>query len=645
MKKLLSIFFALAMLISLVPTVFAADTVAEAEAGIKVVYDFYNADLAALEKNVEFQLNQLSYAASKGFWQYADNSDNSRTYIKTNGGTGFRADSGYIKIVARNENIAAGTSGHEYWVAFKLNVPMPGKYQVKIKANAASSATNMWIESYIFKADSVTDVADGVKTNNRMRDVSKKFSADGVDEEHIIGSKEFVEAGEYYFVFMPSTNRTSSGQPKTGGYVFLKSLTLTEDGTGEALVPIISSLTATENEGVTTVEAKAMLMSDAVTSAEDATITYAVADDDAALASVNESTGVVTGLEDGTATIIATATKDGLSSSKSIEVAVTAPAAEPEEDEALSDAFEVTEKPEENYSEPSVITVSVNDADIDSVKNSNGTHTITAPETNGEGKNFLYWAKGLTAQKKIISFSNVLSDYVPDAKYANYLIAVYEGEEPKASEYYNANGQLVGTKTEPDLPSMAGYGEAKEWKQFGETNIHVAQYELEVPEKNIAITVNNGTGTGTYAYGDTVSCTANGSGTFKCWTKSDINGETEIVSCDETYIFKAWEGCTVTAIYEDYTYKGNTAKIIIDSFIAGAETGVMAEFIGFDSAVEKGIMFTDSNKNVTRIAMTTKDNQFTVIADKNGTYNGYAIVKGEGESYTLITDGSYEHTK
>jgi len=192
---------------------------------------------------------------------------------------------------------------------------------------------------------------------------------------------------------------------------------------------------------------------------------------------------------------------------------------------------------------------------------------------------------------------------------------------------------------------MAGYGEAKEWKQFGETNVYVAQYELEVPEKNIAITVNNGTGTGTYAYGDTVSCTANGSGTFKCWTKSGINGETEIVSCDETYIFKAWEECTVEAVYEDYNYKGNTAKIIIDSFTAGAETGVMAEFIGFDNAVEKGIMFTDSNKNVTRIAMTTKDNQFTVIADKNGTYNGYAIVEGEGEDYTLITDGYYEHTK
>ena len=80
-------------------------------------------------------------------------------------------------------------------------------------------------------------------------------------------------------------------------------------------------------------------------------------------------------------------------------------------------------------------------------------------------------------------------------------------------------------------------------------------------------------------------------------------------------------------------------RIIIDEFTAGNETGVMAEFIGLDSAVEKGIMFVDSEEKETRIAMTTKDNQFSVIADKNGTYKGYAILEN-GTGYTLITDGA-----
>ncbi|MBQ2741628.1 MAG: hypothetical protein IJF32_02370, partial [Oscillospiraceae bacterium] len=101
-----------------------------------------------------------------------------------------------------------------------------------------------------------------------------------------------------------------------------------------------------------------------------------------------------------------------------------------------------------------------------------------------------------------------------------------------------------------------------------------------------------------------------------------------------------WESCTVTAVYDEYNYEGNTMKIVIDTFTAGNETGVMAEFIGLSDAVEKGIMFTDSNSETTKISMTTADNQFTVLADAAGTYAGYAILKS-GEVYNLITDGSY----
>ena len=71
--------------------------------------------------------------------------------------------------------------------------------------------------------------ADGVIVDNRMRKTSKKFSADKIDEEHVVGSEDF-DAGEYYFVFMPSTNRTVKNattgisEPSYGGYVFLKQL-------------------------------------------------------------------------------------------------------------------------------------------------------------------------------------------------------------------------------------------------------------------------------------------------------------------------------------------------------------------------------------------------------------------------------------
>ena len=83
-------------------------------------------------------------------------------------------------------------------------------------------------------------------------------------------------------------------------------------------------------------------------------------------------------------------------------------------------------------------------------------------------------------------------------------------------------------------------------------------------------------------------------------------------------------------------------KIIVDDFAIDSDTGIMAEFVGFvGTVVEKGIMFTATGSSESKnIAMTKPGTQFTVVADENGTYKGYAVVKGEDNSYTLITDGS-----
>ena len=43
--------------------------------------------------------------------------------------------------------------------------------------------------------------------------------------------------------------------------------------------------------------------------------------------------------------------------------------------------------------------------------------------------------------------------------------------------------------------------------------------------------------------------------------------------------------------------------------------------------------------NNNKIAMTKPGTQFSVVADKNGEYKGYAIVRNEQDGYTLITDG------
>ncbi|MBQ7119870.1 MAG: hypothetical protein IJO09_06610 [Oscillospiraceae bacterium] len=259
-----------------------------------------------------------------------------------------------------------------------------------------------------------------------------------------------------------------------------------------------------------------------------------------------------------------------------------------------------------------------------------------------DGYNFLYWALGTSDRKRIVSHTKDFT-YKP-REGATQLIAIYEkvGEGADKAEFYNANGELIDINTTgvfPSLPSLPAFGRASGWKCYnnGEsydgtsaivpegTVIYVAQYdELRT------VTINGET----YNYGDTVTLTATvpEGKYFKGFVK---NGET--VCTDETYTFLAYEDCTITEEYADSApLTSKLVKIVIDSFVSGDITAVMAEFIGIDNAVEKGIMY-----NGNKIAMNSNGNQFTVTADEDGTYIGYAILKN-GNSYTLLTDGEYE---
>ena len=346
-------------------------------------------------------------------------------------------------------------------------------------------------------------------------------------------------------------------------------------------------------------------------------------------ADVSVSNNVITATKAGEITFTPTVTVNG----KTHNAAPITLNVASNEDEALTDAFTVKETPASEYVAPAVVSVTVDGEVISSVKNEDGSHKITAENISKSGAKFLYWAKGLSDKKRIISFSNVIENYIPEEDGANFLIAVYDDYAPGKSEYYNANGQLIATETAPEYPSMAGYGTATAWNRYGDTNIYVAEYNNKTQPDNVTITVNGNDRT--VPYGTEIVCNASEEN-FKCWTKTNINGKTEIISADNEYRFLAWEDCTVEAIYAEFAYTGKMAKIVVDSFAAGNETGVMAEFIGFgNDVVEKGIIF-----NGKRIAMTKPGKQFSVIADKNGEYEGYAIVGNAADGYTLITDGS-----
>ncbi|MBQ7053970.1 MAG: hypothetical protein IJN97_01995, partial [Oscillospiraceae bacterium] len=286
----------------------------------------------------------------------------------------------------------------------------------------------------------------------------------------------------------------------------------------------------------------------------------------------------------------------------------------------------------------STISASVSATDEDS----DGVYAVTASEADETGEyKFLYWIKGLTSDtaNKIVSLTATIQEYKPQNG-NNFLIAVYEkadSETSKEPEFYNGNGQLLSDLTLgengelPELPSMAGYGNAKEWKKHN-ASIYVAQYD------DFTVKVNGSD----VKYGDSVTFTAEddtAESYFKWWTRT-VNGVTEIVSVDREYTFCPWEDCTVEAVYGDtkQIMGGNLRKIVLD--VLGNDS-IMAEFIGLDGSdvVEKGIILTNT-EGEKKIAMSTNNSQFTITNNISATKaTGYAIIK-DGTAFTEITDGT-----
>jgi len=372
-----------------------------------------------------------------------------------------------------------------------------------------------------------------------------------------------------------------------------------------------------------------------------------------------DSDGNITAVGPGTTEITAMLTDGTYGSTVGATLTVIAPEA-PEEDEQFTNEFTgengYTEDENKAFTEAktkanfysAVVggTVEMNEttllkADTDVALGTQ--YSYTAPEK--EGFIFRYWAKALTDEKLIVTRSATVK-FMPTTETTN-LVAVYEpenGATVTGESFYNANGQLltdvkISAEKMPPLPSMTGYGTASAWVQYGtgtefaegadaptENLMFVAKYAE--PTETFAINVEGGSGTGNYTYGQEVSCKANvpDGMVFKCWTKTPVGGTAKIISLDEEYTFNAWESCTITAVFadEEPVFTGNKFSIILREMTekVGGNTAYMAEFVGLEKAVEKGIQF-----GTKRVAMTTDAAQFTVVDDTTETdVTGYAIL-------------------
>lgn len=509
------------------------------------------------------------------------------------------------------------------WFAVRINVPVKDVYKVKLihfqqKENQAGGKG----EVYFLSGDAEITSESTFDTFEKL--ISAEVAYQDVEATSntsvptTLSDSTELNAGEYIVVFYAKAN----GDTNARMFPHIITLESLRGGNNPAYAGVVT--VPSEIENGTTVTDAVKVWNTATGEKITDGITLSSSNTDVATVSGTTVTAVVAGDTTLTATCSAPAAGNIIGADVSV-----VPTAQEKADAAFNAAETTTQ-----YNAPELTGLTIGGKVIDGVPNGDGSFNITAPAAKENGSKFLYWAKGLTTQKTILLYkTNELKNYFPGENGRELLIAVYEDELPSTTEYYNANGQLIPDATSTDTAYMAGYGKTSEWQRYGNTNIYVAKYNKEKPD-NVTVTVVDGNGGGTVPYGDPVTCTADESnGTFRWWQK-DVNGTQEIVSVDKEYSFLAYEDCMVTAVYGDSAVTvTNPAKIIIDTF---GENSVMAEFIGFKNktVLEKGIMFGEH-----RIAMTAPGNQFTVTADKNGTFKGYAIVENGDGGYTLITDG------
>lgn len=283
----------------------------------------------------------------------------------------------------------------------------------------------------------------------------------------------------------------------------------------------------------------------------------------------------------------------------------------------------------------------------------NAEYNPCAPSV-GDDYEFLYWAAGLGVNRKIVSFDKD-GYFFKASPGRNIVYAVYRklNNDAKYAFFFDGSRTVMGRKeitngkvTLPALPDeMPGFGKATGWKRAGEEDEAVLAPGAESDgladdaffvasygdKKTVKITV-DGTELD-FDYGEEVNLgdyasireSKNGYNVFNFWKKYD-----RIISFRPDYTFRAYEDCVISSTYAKYEPLDKTVRCILIS--ADEKTGItFAEYIGLDSAIEKGIIF-GTEKTVTyadasaKAVMQTDSDVFSVVNKTGEAAIGYAIL-------------------
>lgn len=489
-------------------------------------------------------MDNVSYTETSGLWKFAAKHSNATLARNTNHGV--------------QGSVAVGG-----WWAMEIYVPKAGAYTLKLNHSKSSDCGVTGIYFGNINTKPATLVAgDELGTVEFYHSASSKPGF-----ESTAGVVEVPTAGTYIVAFKALAQADGSGNVSNAkARHYFKSVIL--DGCTvdtKTYAPIISSVTATpasiEVDGEATVMTKAALMSDAANPAN-ATITYAVADGDEAVATVSGNT--VTGLSEGTATIIATATQNGISTSKSVDITVTAPAPQDPSIEIADTEVTVGVQAETaNGTVSSNLGSAINEVEM-------GT-TVTVTAEANPGYEFAYWKN---------SAGTVLSENATESFVVNTnssFTAVFDKIATEVSDevdvyLYNANGMPFwsdtvekGTTfatvaesafTAKGDPTFAGYvfehwsNTADKAEIPGETKLSALTRAVAIySDSDVAYTVkvNGSTVASNIKYGRTATVSCH-EPDFVCWKLGD-----KIVSYESDYTFFVWRNVDLTSITGEAT--------------------------------------------------------------------------------------------
>ncbi len=346
MKRLLSLLLAVTMIVGLLPIASAEETTLaetmtslDEKAGITLVYDISSAinkfkSNGATLKGADSFFGKGYYAfdydATGGFFEYAANK--SRDKYSWEGGYNYPATVGGRQVAEARSSATAGASGIQMlgyyrasegllnnWFAIKINVPKSGTYTPKATYWKYNKDCETYLDYYLIKD---TGEELGVALDEARLEVNSEYyigSKNCVDTtaagaQTIVLNEAFendvtLEEGEYYLVYKPRVVTVAADY--IGNYAVASNFTLDGGLTSEPVPMTIKtysdSVRVFDGGGTANLSTKVFMSDGTEKKATNAVYTALTPE----FATIDEATGIITGVAPGEAKFEVTATENG----------------------------------------------------------------------------------------------------------------------------------------------------------------------------------------------------------------------------------------------------------------------------------------------------------------------------------------------